>query len=208
MNSKIRPSHLAGGVAFLVALVPVVALMQIDFGPDPGPVIRIKLSDPVPYVPEEAMVSPVSGEAAEGGDGSGLEGSSLAEGASASGRPAASPASTPTPNSGPEARRTSSSRRPVEADQAASAEPPRPEPMTRGGEREPVTVPRMVSPVRVAPRPAPSEVVRRVDVSPSVTSVSPAQRPREDVQDEEQASGEDVSPTEAAREALRDVRPR
>lgn len=202
MNSKLKPSHLAGGVAVLVVLIPVVALTQIDLGRDPGPVIRIKLSDPQPYVPEEAMVSPVNGSVEVGDDAVEGEDATSIEGASIAGRPSDSavPASRSEPRAAP---RPSGG-----VDEAPRSELPRPESTAASERREPEAVPRMVSPVRVAPRPRPSEVVRRVDVSPAVTSVSPAQRPAEDVQDEEQASGEDVSPTEAAREALRDVRPR
>ena len=200
MNSKLKPSHLAGGVAVLVVLIPIVALTQIDLGRDPGPVIRIKLSDPQPYVPEEAMVSPVNGSV-EAGDNA-IEGASVAGRSSDS----AAPASRAEPRAAP--RRSSSPRPSGVVDQAPRSELPRPESTAASEGREPGAVPRMVSPVRVAPRPRPPEVVRRVDASPAVTPVSSAQRPAEDVQDEEQASGEDVSPTEAAREALRDVRPR
>lgn len=208
MKSKLKPSHLAGGVAVIMMLIPIVALTQIDFGRNAGPVIRIKLSDPQPYVPEEAMVSPVSGSVESDDNAIELEDGATIEGASVAGRSSdsAAPASRAEPRAGP--RRSSSPRPSGGVDEAPRSELPRPESTAASEGRESRAVPRMVSPVRIAPRPRPSEVVRRVDVSPAAMPVSPAQRPAEDVQDEEQASGEDVSPTEAAREALRDVRPR
>ena len=208
MNSKLKPSHLAGGVAVVMMLIPIVALTQIDFGRNPGPVIRIKLSDPQPYVPGEAMVSPGSGSVdlgeneMEGEDVPTIEGASVTAGPSNSSVSAVRAEPRPTP------RQESSSRSSGGTNGTPISELSRSEPKTANEERETETLPRMVSPVRVTPRPSPSQAARRVDVSPGAAPVSSAQRPTEDVQGEEQVSSEDVSPTEAAREALRDVRPR
>ena len=198
MNSKLKPSHLASGVAVLVVLVPIVALTQVDLGRDPGPVMRIKLSEPKPFAPEEAMVSPVGQHTDEVVRGLTAEEPGVIEGAEAPGLSSVSSLSRSRQDSRAAPRRISSSSQSGAPDEAQRTEVSPLVPTMRSDEYEPVAT----------PRPRPSEIIRRVEPLPMVTPVSPVQRTSEDLQNEEQASREDVSPTAAAREALRDVRPR
>ena len=201
MKSRLKPTHLAIGVAAIVVAVPLVALSILDLSPERGPVVRIRLADPKPYVGPSTQVLTAPEIADEDETPEPVE--------------MVYPVGMPRAPSRPEGRdreRSSAERSPSgrstgsgsvsSGSPVGQADLPRPDP-----ERTAISItPRPAGPVR-APVPVEQEATRAVrPANPSV--VARATQSSSESATPEQEEKDSVSDIEAAREALRDIRPR
>lgn len=203
MKSRLKPTHLAIGVAAIVVAVPLVALSILDLSPERGPVVRIRLADPKPYVGPSTQVLPAPEIADEDDTPEPVE--------------MVYPVGTPRAPSRSEDRdrgrgrasaERSSSRGSTGSGSVSSVAPEaqadllRPDPE---GTAISIT-PRPAGPVRM-PVPVEQETTRAVrPATPSV--VARATQSSSESATTEQEEKDSVSDIEAAREALRDIRPR
>jgi len=201
LKSRLKPTHLAIGVAAIVVAVPLVALSILDLSPERGPVVRIRLADPKPYVGPSTEVLPAPEVAGEDVTPEPVEmvypvgtprAPSRSEGRDRDGASAERP---------PSGRSTGSGGASSVAPEA-QADLLRPDP-----ERTAISItPRPAGPVRV-PVPVEQETTRAVrPANPSV--VARATQSSSESATPEQEEKDSVSDIEAAREALRDIRPR
>tara|TARA_B100000378_G_scaffold190751_1_gene155066 strand:+ start:298 stop:903 length:606 start_codon:yes stop_codon:yes gene_type:complete len=201
LKSRLKPTHLAIGVAAIVVAVPLVALSILDLSPERGPVVRIRLADPKPYVSPSTQVLTAPEIADEDETPEPVE--------------MVYPVGTTRGPSRPEGRdreRSSAERSPSgrstgsgsvsSGSPVGQADLPRPDP-----ERTAISItPRPAGPVRV-PVPVEQEATRAVrPANPSV--VARATQSSSESATPEQEEKDSVSDIEAAREALRDIRPR
>ena len=210
MRSKLKPSHLAIGVVAVVVAVPLIALTQLGIGDNHGPVIRIKLPETQIHAPPEetdspVFVSPVQNSPAVSGDPE----------ADAVDSPGVAPAPRlVAPKSAPPAQSPQTAGR-APVSRAQDTAPPVPSAVPRApaviqAEREAQRTPAASPPVTAsAPRPAPpAPVTRPARDVPALQTVSEPPRAVANRSETERDNDGAVSDTEAAREALRDVRPR
>jgi len=207
LKSRLKPTHLAAGVAAVIVVVPLVALSFVDLSPGGGPVLRVRLADPVPYEdPGDGTTTDLVQKDDEQTPGEGpgeirmVYPVEVGSTASRSDEPAerrqVSPASGRSSTSEDVSTGESRAVRPDPEDAPATvangSPPVSPSPSTRPSATTARSQPQVVrAPPPVAPPP-----------------VASTTRPTPDPTQAEQEKGESVSDIEAAREALRDIRPR